>query len=634
MTCVNNYYMGGHRYMWIDSASQVDILFYEPYADVIAEIAQNPEYKPLTMGVFGIWGAGKSTLLNLIEKKIADNSSIKDICVNINAWTFEGYEDAKVAVIECLLRELNDKAPEGLKKKIINLLKKVDFFKLTTKAIGLGAPIVAGLATGNPLPIVLGITGTASEIGEGVKEASNAVQALRDDYLKEDKTPNEESLVNNIRKFRQEYEKTLKDSDIENVIVLIDDLDRCQPERIIETLEAIKLFLSVSKTVFIIAADENVIQYAIKKKYPALDGFSVNLDQEYIEKIIQLPIYIPELSSKDIENYLMLLVAQEYCTEEKFKELIAHLRTDDVRISETEIDLAKLKEIAAPFIQTDQVSAFEETAQIISGVKGIIAGNLKGNPRQAKRFLNTFTTKRRLAELYYKKEEIDLAILAKLLVLQKLNSNLFIELNEWNSRFSTINDEYLQMRTALSNENKEDAAGNQFKAWRVPAIMRWVASEPVELEKTRLDRYFYLTRESLRRAEIDTSSLSNAAKDVLTQIGNATKGTIRSIAARMKDLTASDLDDVFKVLLPRISQGKLELYIAAELFAHFEGYRAQIISSLRNYTGKITMPAIPYIQKIRKIDQTNVDALLDLWEREKRASDAILGHIKEEGEKK
>ena len=620
--------------MWIDSASQVDILFYEPYADVIAEIAQNPEYKPLTMGVFGIWGAGKSTLLNLIEKKIADNSSIKDICVNINAWTFEGYEDAKVAVIECLLRELNDKAPEGLKKKIINLLKKVDFFKLTTKAIGLGAPIVAGLATGNPLPIVLGITGTASEIGEGVKEASNAVQALRDDYLKEDKTPNEESLVNNIRKFRQEYEKTLKDSDIENVIVLIDDLDRCQPERIIETLEAIKLFLSVSKTVFIIAADENVIQYAIKKKYPALGGFSVNLDQEYIEKIIQLPIYIPELSSKDIENYLMLLVAQEYCTEEKFKELIAHLRTDDVRISETEIDLAKLKEIAAPFIQTDQVSAFEETAQIISGVKGIIAGNLKGNPRQAKRFLNTFTTKRRLAELYYKKEEIDLAILAKLLVLQKLNSNLFIELNEWNSRFSTINDEYLQMRTALSNENKEDAAGNQFKAWRVPAIMRWAASEPVELEKTRLDRYFYLTRESLRRAEIDTSSLSNAAKDVLTQIGNATKGTIRSIAARMKDLTASDLDDVFKVLLPRISQVKLELYIAAELFAQFEGYRAQIISSLRNYTGKITMPAIPYIQKIRKIDQTNVDALLDLWEREKRASDAILGHIKEEGEKK
>ena len=51
--------------MWLDNASEVDILFYEPYANVIADISQNPNYKPLTIGVFGVWGAGKSTLLKL-----------------------------------------------------------------------------------------------------------------------------------------------------------------------------------------------------------------------------------------------------------------------------------------------------------------------------------------------------------------------------------------------------------------------------------------------------------------------------------------------------------------------------------------------------------------------------------------
>lgn len=66
---------------------------------------------------------------------------------------------------------------------------------------------------------------------------------------------------------------------------MIDDLDRCQPDRIIETLEAIKLFLSVEKMTFIIAADENVIQYAIRKKYPPIENYSVNLDKEYIEKL-------------------------------------------------------------------------------------------------------------------------------------------------------------------------------------------------------------------------------------------------------------------------------------------------------------------------------------------------------------
>lgn len=618
--------------MWIDNASQVDILFYEPYADVIAEIAQNTEYKPLTIGVFGIWGAGKSTLLNLVEQKIPDGKNDKkNICVNINAWTFEGYEDAKVAVIECLLRELKEKAPEGLGKKILNLLKRVDYFKLTTKAIGMGAPIVASLATGNPLPVVLGITGSATEIGNGIREVSTAVQTLHDDYLKEDKTPSEESLVNNIRKFREEFEKALKDSDVENIIVLIDDLDRCQPDRIIETLEAIKLFLSVSKTVFVIAADENVIQYAIKKKYPPLESFAVNLDREYLEKIVQLPIYIPELSPKDIENYLMLLVAQEYCSTENFKELIDGLRSDKIRISEDVIDLNKLNDLVLQYIPTERQASYNETAQIVAGIKEIIAGNLKGNPRQAKRFLNTFITKRKLAELYYGAGVLDHRVLAKLLVLQKLNPALFIELNEWNKRFTTENEEYRQMKEALSEEGNAATNDDRFKAWRVPSIVKWVESAPVDLEKKRLDRYFYLTRENLRKAEIDISSMSTAAKNVLAKIGNSTAGSIHAVVEEMKELTTLDKDDVIKVLLPQFSQAKADFYIAAEIFEAFEEYREQIVSALRNYSGKITMKSVPQIKRIRIADQAKADELLDIWKKNGKVTEAVIKNITGEG---
>ncbi|MCU1248059.1 MAG: P-loop domain protein [Edaphobacter sp.] len=54
----------------------------------------------------------------------------------------------------------------------------------------------------------------------------------------------------------------LKDSDIDKLIILIDDLDRCSPERVIENLEAIKLFLSVSGTAFIIGADPRIVEHA------------------------------------------------------------------------------------------------------------------------------------------------------------------------------------------------------------------------------------------------------------------------------------------------------------------------------------------------------------------------------------
>ena len=618
--------------MWIDNASQVDILFYEPYADVIAEIAQNPEYKPLTIGVFGIWGAGKSTLLNLVEQKIPNGKEDKkNICVNINAWTFEGYEDAKIAIIECLLRELKEKAPDGFGKKILKLLKRLDYFKLSTKAVGIGAPIIASLATGNPLPVILSIPGTAAEISQGITEVSNAVQTLHDDYLKEDKTTSDESLVNNIRKFREEFEEALKDSEIENIIVLVDDLDRCQPERIIETLEAIKLFLSVSKTVFVIAADENVIQYSIKKKYPPVDSFAVSLDKEYIEKIIQLPIYIPELSPKDIENYLMLLVAQEHCSAEDFKKLIIDLRSAKIRISEVIIDLPKLNELAQKYITPEKQLSYNETVEIIAGIKGIIADNLKGNPRQAKRFLNTFTTKRKLAELYYGAGEIDYCILAKLLVLQKLNPSLFIELNEWNKRFSTLNEEYRQMREALSEGGETSVTEDRFKAWRIPSIVKWVESKPIELEKIRLDRYFYLTRENLRKAEVDISSLSMAAKEMLAKIGNRTPGSIHAIVEEMKKIPTLDKDDVIRVILPQLSQAKIDMYVAAELFEAFPEYREKIISALCDYNGTISLRTVPQIIRMRDIDKEKLDELLDSWEKSNKASNVIIGRIKGEG---
>lgn len=60
--------------MWLDNASEVDILFYEPYADVITDIVCNKTYNPLTIGVFGVWGAGKSTLLNLVQQKVDEKT--------------------------------------------------------------------------------------------------------------------------------------------------------------------------------------------------------------------------------------------------------------------------------------------------------------------------------------------------------------------------------------------------------------------------------------------------------------------------------------------------------------------------------------------------------------------------------
>lgn len=104
------------------------------------------------------------------------------------------------------------------------------------------------------------------------------------------------------------------------------------------------------------------------------------------------------------------------------------MKESKMMISEVVIDQTKLKELVWDYLNMELTREFEELVDVISGIKGLVASNLKGNPRQAKRFLNTFLTKKKLAELYYGPKEIDSKTLAKLLVLQKLDNDLFIQL--------------------------------------------------------------------------------------------------------------------------------------------------------------------------------------------------------------
>lgn len=440
--------------MWTDNASKIDMLFYKPYADIISETAINTDDDPLTIGVFGLWGAGKSTLLNMLQESYNDSSDV--ICISINAWMFENYEDAKIAVMEALLQELDEKAPAELKKFFKTLLKKIDFLKVGTKVASTAAPVIASLVTGNPVPLILNLPSEAKEIETTIKSVSDSVRGIKENYMK-DEIPVSESTVGNVRAFRKEFEEALSSNEIKRVVVLLDDLDRCQPERIIETLEAIKLFLSVKKTTFIIAADDNVIQYAIKKKYPNVDGFNVELDKEYIEKMIQLPIQIPELSSKDVQNYLLLLVLQMYMEKENFESLIKNIESNKIMVNSNVLELKQMEDLYGSIndsISFEKREEYKEVVDVILQIREIASHTLKGNPRQVKRFLNTFIIKRKLSLIYYG-NDLNMGIMAKLLILHKLSPDLFNQLSVWNASFNMDsdvgNEQYKLMRQGMDD---------------------------------------------------------------------------------------------------------------------------------------------------------------------------------------
>ena len=107
--------------MWLDNASNIDLLFYSPYADTVVNFARTSELTPLTIGLYGSWGAGKSSLLQLIEAKFkSQDTKIIEYAVKTKYPQIEGFDNSS-DYIEKLI-QLPSKIPELSSKDIENYL--------------------------------------------------------------------------------------------------------------------------------------------------------------------------------------------------------------------------------------------------------------------------------------------------------------------------------------------------------------------------------------------------------------------------------------------------------------------------------------------------------------------------------
>ncbi len=117
-----------------------------------------------------------------------------------------------------------------------------------------------------------------------------------------------------LDEFRSEFRELMASdalAHLQAVAVLVDDLDRCLPETVIETLEAIRLFPAVPKMSFVIAADEARVADAIATRF-GQTGMPESEDEEapaelYLHKIVQTTIPLPALSRFDTQAFLLLL---------------------------------------------------------------------------------------------------------------------------------------------------------------------------------------------------------------------------------------------------------------------------------------------------------------------------------------
>lgn len=621
--------------MWIDSASNIDMLAYKPFAELLYRIIDNERMNPLTIGLYGSWGAGKSTVLKLtediiLEKSLGDSKKIK--CININAWMLESYDDAKCALMESLLKSMEEYGKA--KSEIKCLFKRVDYLRLGAAAVKKGIPLALSLATGNPMPFMINLSdGIINKLKseEEIQDIYDGVSKFTNEYIKT-KDEKSESIVENVRMFKKEFEEVIKSLGVDNLVVMIDDLDRCTPDKIIDTLEAIKLFLAVPRITFIIAVDERVIKYSIKSRYPMIDNDSVDISKDYIEKIIQLPINIPELAEVDIMNYMYLLANELYMDKTTFESLIEGLYRDGVFYTGGRITESKVLGIVGAKVLTDgsikNPKEYREFIDVIWKASSVVSVVLKGNPRQAKRFLNTFLVRKNMGEIYYGiNNDINIEILAKLLVLEYIDVDLFNKLNQWNNK--SDNGIIEELKELCDIVTKGEEVPPKYGIWNSDKIKRWIESEPQKIYEKDLSKYFYLCRESLSGELDSVENLNREEKEILNNIINATVGTEKAAILKLNNIHQDSANKILKVLVKMFKDKRGKLSNIGIIYQNFENWRHEILEHIKTYSsGDVNIKSAGYLSIIYKSTPEEMEEILKLWLENKIATEKAINAIR------
>lgn len=498
-------------HVWQDNETETDLLGFDVHADLIRSVITDASVLPVTVGVFGDWGGGKSSIMKMLQKELSNEQAYPAVvCLYFNGWTFEGYEDAKSALLTSILIQLGEHKKFGSKAKtwVVKLLKRVKWMEVGKAAVKtIGVPLAIAAVTGGvgAVPAAAAAVGSVlagSVTGKKAEDSDDDAAEINWSELIESSP--EKPDVMSVRKFREEFEKMLAQTGISSLIVLIDDLDRCLPERLIETLEAIKLFVAVPKTACVIGADPRIVRHAISTRYvkrqlehtvetAEVRQEEADLVKDYLEKLIQVPYQLPRLSPSEIETYVNLLACEKLLDASLVSGVLTAWRN------------TRAQNIYAPFTAEAIQKALPAGSQLppvlkeqldwSKAVAPVITDGLKGNPRQVKRMLNALSLRKELAAIA--KISIKEEILAKLMVLEYSNLPLFQELNQWQTAEKGVPSKLKTLESEAMKEEEVDEsppAEDGLAKWRTPSMLSWLRMQP-PLSGSDLRDYFWLARD-------------------------------------------------------------------------------------------------------------------------------------------
>jgi len=601
--------------MYSDNETERDFINFTSVADTVSEIIFQAEGDPVSIGISGAWGTGKSSMIKLIKRSIdqkesSENESDKKfILVDFNAWLYQGYDDARAALIDVVASALQEEAKkrETGVEKVKELVKRVNWLRVarltagSAVALGLGLP-PTGLI-GEVFNLGKKVAGGAGSTIEG-SEVESAVGGVSESTGSLFKPLPDFSPPKEIQAIRDLFEQSLEEMNI-TLIVLIDDLDRCLPATAISTLEAIRLLLFLKRTAFVIAADNDMIKYAVKKHFEGVDD---NLVTSYFDKLIQVPIRVPQLGTHEVRAYMLLLFVEDSSLEKAQKEEIRTKVCDQLSQSwqGKRVDKAFIGSIGIT-IPSD-LAARLETADRLAPIMTSASG-IAGNPRLIKRFLNALSIRKSIAKGHGL--SIDEAHLAKMLLFERCgNQKAYAELTKAVNEDGEGKPHFLaDLELSITSGEEMNLSENWQKD--IKFIKEWLALPP-HMADIDLRGILYVCRDHEQYIAPEDRLTSDGAELVKLLLEHPDMAS--QLKDRLEQLQLSDSTIIMDKLLEKARQvqewGTPPLLDACLAIAEADAIQGKRLAAflIERPSNQITPSIIPKIQ-----DQEWADEVFDKW---------------------
>lgn len=400
---------------------------------------------PYHIGLFAPWGAGKTSILDAVSAQVDKHAKTTIRVVRLNAWKYRHDSLRRKFLLEtvqvldsdsesALKRRIYPVAPSVTEKRKLSLRHILNLAWARLPALVLFLTIAfAGIQALGELSSLWKLFSSEGmwlwtrKIGGllGFPLVGIVVPYMVNSIGKVSVDDGEVSQISGSEQFEAQFSTALKKLGAnQRLLVLLDELDRCSPEEMLEALETVKTFMNEPKCVFLIACDREIIEEAVEAALKPHGRRAA----AYLDKIFQLTIHIPPVLPPDMRSYALGL----------------------------------LESRSAVKGNTLHMSEFEQ-----SGALDVLIRPGVTTPRRVKRLLNDFLVRYDLASEREKdweeKEHLtrDLPLLAKMTVLISEFPDFVVDLMQ-NLNLMTWIDLVRQNRFEALEKYQQDVCRNYF----------------------------------------------------------------------------------------------------------------------------------------------------------------------------